>query len=78
MEWEVLIPSPRDPWTGHLGMVESCAREGLDWTFGSISLLRGWSNPGTGLLERWSVPQACQCLRGIWTMLLIICFNFLP
>ena len=22
------------------------------------------------------VLHACQCLRGIWTMLLIICFNF--
>jgi len=28
------------------------------------------------LPERWSVPHACQCLRGIWTMPLITCFNF--
>ncbi|KAK4815588.1 hypothetical protein QYF61_004803 [Mycteria americana] len=48
-----------DPVTGHVGMVQSCARGGSDWTLGSISLLRGWSNPGTGFLERWSMPQAC-------------------
>ncbi|KAK4830642.1 hypothetical protein QYF61_012485 [Mycteria americana] len=24
-----------------------------------------WSNPGTGFLEKWSMPHACQCLRGI-------------
>jgi len=30
----------------------------------------------TGSLERWSMSQACQCLRGIWTMPLITCFNF--
>ena len=28
---------------------------------------RGWSNTVTGFLERWSMSQACQCLRGIWT-----------
>ena len=48
---------------------------GLDWTLGSISLLRGWSDTGTAFLERWSLPQACQCLRGIWTMPLTTCFN---
>jgi len=48
----------------------------LDLTSGSISLPREWSNPGTGFLERWSMPQACQCLTGIWTTPLIICFNF--
>ncbi|KAK4824315.1 hypothetical protein QYF61_013060 [Mycteria americana] len=51
-------------------------RGDLDWTLGSISLPRGWSNTGTGFLERWSMPQACQCLRGIWTMPLITHFNF--
>jgi len=30
---------------------------------------------GTGFLERWSMPQARQCLRGIWTMPLITRFN---
>jgi len=40
----------------------------------SASPPRGWSNTATGLLERWSMPQTCQCLRGIWAMPLIICF----
>jgi len=31
-----------------------------DLTGGNISLLRGWPNPGTGFLERWSMPQACS------------------
>jgi len=34
----------------------------------SIFLLRAWSNTGAGFLERWSMPQACQHLTGIWTM----------
>ena len=49
---------------------------GLGWE-GDISLLRGRSNTGTGFLERWSMPQACQCLKGIWTMPLITFSNFL-
>jgi len=24
-----------------------------------------WSGTGTGFLERWLMPQACQCLRGV-------------
>ena len=66
----------RDPVTGRVGMAQSCIRGGLDWTLGSISLLRGWSNTETGFLERWSMPHPCQCLRGIWTMPLRTCFNF--
>ena len=31
---------------------------------------------GTGFPERWSMPQACWCLRGTWTRPLIVCFNF--
>jgi len=73
---EVLISSPWDPVTGHVGMVQSCARGGWDWTLGSASLQREWSNTGTGFLERWSMSQACQCLRGVRTMPLITCFNF--
>ena len=61
MEREVLSFPPWDPATGRVGMVQSCARGGSDWTPGSISVLRGWSNPGTGLLERGSMSQACQC-----------------
>ena len=76
MERKVLISSPWDPVTAHMGMVQSCIRGDLDGTLGSSSLLRGWSNTGTGFLGTWSIPQACQCLRGIWTMPLTTCFNF--
>ena len=31
--------------------------------------------PWNGPPERWSMTQACQCLRGIWTMSLTTCFN---
>ena len=44
-------------------MVQSCVRGGSDVTCGSISLPRGWSDTGTGFLERWSMPRACQCLK---------------
>jgi len=52
----------------HVGMVQSCTRGGLHWTLRSLSLPRGWSNTGTGFLGGWLMLQACQCLRGIWTM----------
>jgi len=61
--------------TGHTAMAQSCAKGGSDWTRGSISS-RVWSNPGAGFLKSWSIPQACQCLRGILRMLLITCFSF--
>jgi len=73
---EVLISSRWDPVIARVGMVQSCTRGGSDLTLWSISLPRGWPNTGTGLLERWSMPQACWCLRGIWTMPLITCFKF--
>ena len=47
MEREVLSSSPWYPVTGHVGMVQSCIRGGLDGTLGSISLPRGWSDTGT-------------------------------
>jgi len=37
-------------------MAQSCISKGSNLTLGNISLLRGWSNPGTGFLERWSMP----------------------
>jgi len=76
MEREVLSSSAWDTVTGHLGVVQSCVRGGLDRTLGIIYLPRGWSNTGTGFLETWLMPHACQCLKGIWTMLFIILFNF--
>jgi len=59
-----------------MGMFSSCTRGGLDWTLGNISLPREWPNAEIGFLERWLMPQVCQCLRGIWTMPLITLFNF--
>lgn len=56
-EREVLISSSWDPVTGCIWMAQSCARGALDWTLGSIYLLKGWSNTGTGLLERWWMSQ---------------------
>ena len=64
MEREVLISSPWDPGTGCLGTAQNCVRGGSDLALGNISLQRGWSSTGTGFLERWSMPHACQCLRG--------------
>ena len=82
-EREVLSSAPRDQGdpvnpvgsreiqetgTGCVGAVQSCTRGGLDWASGSISLLRGWPDPGTGFLEGWSMPWACQCWRDMRTM----------
>jgi len=43
-------------------------------TLGNISLPRAWWNAGTSFLERRSMPQACKCLRGVWTMHLKVWF----
>ena len=74
-EREVLSSSPWYPVIGCLGMAQSCIRGGLNWVLRSISLLSGWSNTGTGFLKRWSMLQASQCLRGIWTMPLTTHFS---
>lgn len=62
---EVLISSPWDPLIRHMEVAQRGTKGSSDWTLGSISLPGGWSDTGTGLLERWLRPQAC--LRGIWT-----------
>lgn len=46
------------------------------WPKQTFSLLKGWWNPGTDFLQKWSVSCACQCWRGIWMMPLKPCFNF--
>jgi len=76
MESEVLSSSSWDQVTGRVGMAQSCTKGGSNWTLGSISLPRGWSNTGTGFPEKVLMLQACQRLRGIWTMPLITRFNF--
>lgn len=55
---------------------QSYSRGDSDWMLGGIFLIKWWSNAGTGFLERQSMSQACQCVRGIWTITLITCFNF--
>lgn len=60
---EVLSFSPCNLEMGCVGMAQSCSSAGSDWTLGNIS-----SNSGTGALGRWSMPQACQCFRGVWTL----------
>lgn len=36
----------------------------------------GWSNTGTVSLARRLILCSCWCSRGVWTMPLIMCFNF--
>lgn len=48
MEKEVLSFPLWDPVIRHTRTVQSSAKGGSDWTLGSISLLRGWSNTRIG------------------------------
>lgn len=57
MERDVLSTSAWDPVAGCMGVAQSCMRGGLDWTLGSISSQRGWSNPETIFLVCWCVAQ---------------------
>lgn len=45
-----------------VGMVPSCVRAASDLTLSSISLLREWSDTGTGFSECCSNLHPCQCL----------------
>jgi len=58
---EVLSNSPWYPLIEHMGLIQSCTSGGLN----DISLPKGQSDARTGFLERWWMPQACQCSRGI-------------
>lgn len=58
VEREALVSSPWYLVTGHVGMVQSCAKGDSDLTLGNTSIQRGWSNTGVGFLERWLMPQA--------------------
>lgn len=59
VEREVLVFSPWYLVTGHMGMVESCAKGDSDLTLENTSIQRGWLNTGAGFLERWLMLQAC-------------------
>ena len=49
----VLVSSPRSLAIEQEEMASSCARGGLDWILGNISLLKEWSGIGTGCPGRW-------------------------
>lgn len=51
MERELLNPFPQCPVTACIAMVQTCAKEGLYWILGSISLQRVWLNTEKGFLE---------------------------
>ena len=46
-----------------INMASSCVRRGLDWTLGTISLLKGWSSIGTGCLEKWRSHHPWRCSK---------------
>jgi len=46
-------------------MASSCARGGLDWILGKISLLREWSGIGTGCPARWWSHRPCRCSKNM-------------
>lgn len=51
-EREVLISSNWYPVTRLMEVIQNCIKGGSDVAIGNISLLRGLSNIGTGLIER--------------------------
>lgn len=67
--WGCLV-GRRGGWraTPSVRTVLSCARGGIDWILGSISVPRGWADIGTGFLEGCSLPQASQSAKGICAM----------
>lgn len=72
---EVPGSAPGNWWQGRndTGLRQTRVR----WALGNISLLWECSNSGTGFLERWLVPHACQCYsRGIWKIPSFMCFTF--
>jgi len=44
----VLVSSPKQLAIGQEAMASSCVRGGLDYVLGKISLLKEWSDIGTG------------------------------
>lgn len=64
--------------TGSIGMVQRCpvGGGGSGCMVAFLHPLRGWSYTGTGFYKMWSMPQAYDCVKGIWTMLLTTSFSF--
>lgn len=63
--------------SGCTGTTQNHVTEGSEWTLGKNYLSCGWSNSGTGFLERWLMPHTCQCLKYICIKPSIMYFNFL-
>jgi len=47
-------------------MASSCTRGGLDWILGKISLLKEWSDIGTGCPGRWWSHHPWRCSKTVW------------
>jgi len=56
-------------------MSSSCIRGGLDWIFGKISLLKEWSDIGTGCPARWLSPHPWRSLKKMYTWSFKIWFS---
>jgi len=74
-EKEVLSSSPWDPEIRRVGMAQSCARGGLDWTLGSISLPRGWVKHWNRLLREVANAPSLSVFKRLWTTPLTTRFN---
>jgi len=46
-------------------MASYCVRGGLDELFGKISLLREWSDIGTGCPGKWWSPHPWRCSKNV-------------
>lgn len=57
-------------WRTETKMVQSCAKEGLNWTSRRVSLPRGWSNTGTDFPERQPMPKLANVLRDAFNNIL--------
>lgn len=57
-----------------MGKIQSHSKGVIVWILGNTSLLKRCSSSGTDFLEKWSVCQPWQCLRGTWRRPLVTCF----
>ena len=56
-------------------MASSCVRGGLDWLSGKISLLKEWSDMGTGSPGRWLSPRPWSCSKTTSVVALQVWFS---